>query len=386
MNMTGPAAGQPASATRSAFPARLLVVDDSEPYRNAIVSALASFGHVVESAADGIEAVAKMRLGIDLILLDADMPGMDGFEVARAVRDDPEFSSTPIIMVTGLGNHEDRLRALGVGVNDFVTKPFDLVELHLRTEAQLRLKASFDALKKERSELELAVERRVADLRSALEDLGAAHRRTYRAHLDTVRILVQAAEYKDVDTAAHIERIGLYSEVVARGLRLAPHEIELIREGSRMHDVGKIGVPDAILLKPGPLLPHEREVIEEHPKIGASILQESDAEVLRMGRVIALNHHERWDGLGYPAGLAGTEIPLEARICAVVDFFDALTMDRCYRDALPNHEVYEMMERERGRHFDPTVLDVFFENRDEIERIQQSFFGTGGEVAVACAS
>ncbi len=386
MTMTRLAAGQPASATRSAFPARLLVVDDSEPYRKAIVSALASFGHVVESAADGIEAVAKMRLGIDLILLDADMPGMDGFEVARAVRDDPDFSSTPIIMVTGLGDHEARLRALGVGVNDFVTKPFDLVELHLRTEAQLRLKASFDALRKERSELELAVERRVADLRSALEELGAAQRRTYRAHLDTVRILVQAAEYKDVDTAAHIERIGLYSDVVAHGLRLAPHEIELIREGSRMHDVGKIGVPDSILLKPGPLLPHERATIEEHPKIGASILQESDAEVLRMGRVIALNHHERWDGLGYPAGLAGTEIPLEARICAVVDFFDALTMDRCYRDALPNHEVYEMMDKERGRHFDPTVLDVFFKHRDEIERIQRSFSGAGGEPAAACAS
>jgi cyclic di-GMP phosphodiesterase len=374
------------SATRSAYPSRLLVVDDSEPYRKAMVSALGSFGHTVESAADGPEAVAKMRLGIDLILLDADMPGMDGFDVARAVRDDPDSASTPIIMVTGLGDREDRLRALEVGVNDFVAKPFDLVELHLRTEAQLRLKASFDALKRQRSELESAVERRIEELRTALEDLGAAHRRTYRAHLDTVRILVQAAEYKDVDTAAHIERIGLYSEVVARGLRLAPHQIELIREGSRMHDVGKIGIPDLILLKPGPLLPHERAVIEEHPKIGAGILKESDSEVLRMGRIIALNHHERWDGMGYPGGLAGTEIPLEARICAVVDFFDALTMDRCYRDALPNHEVYDMMERERGGHFDPTVLDVFFDMRPEIERIQWSLLGSTGGAVAACAS
>ncbi len=222
---------------RSSFPSRVLVVDDSDTSRNATLGALKNFGHLVETAADGREAVAKLRLGIDMILLDADMPGMDGFDVARAVRSDPEFSSTPIIMVTGLDSREDRLRALKAGVNDFVTKPFELVELHLRTEAQLRLKACFDSVERERAALEEAVERRVADLRTALEDLGAAHHRTHRAHLDTVRSLVLAAESKDVDTAAHVERISRYSEVIALGLRLAPHEVELIREACHIHDV-----------------------------------------------------------------------------------------------------------------------------------------------------
>ena len=230
------------------------------------------------------------------------------------------------------------------------------------------------------------VERRVADLRGALEDLGAAHRRTHRAHLDTVRSLALAAESKDVATAAHIDRIGLYSEVIARGLQMSPHEVELIREASPMHDVGKIGVPDSILRKAGPLTSEERRVMQEHPEIGGRILQDSDAEVLRMGHTIALHHHERWDGNGYPAGLTGRAIPLEARICGIVDVFDALTKNRCYRDALPNELVYEMMEDERGKHFDPDILDVFFKHRREIEGIQRSTEEDEDPLALACAS
>lgn len=374
------------TGTSSQFPSRVLVVDDSDASRSSMLRAIESFGHFGEAAADGLEAIAKLRLGIDLILLDADMPGMDGFDVARAVRGNPEFTLIPIIMVTGLNGRGDRMRALEAGVNDFIEKPFELVDLHLRTEAQLRLKSSFDAIERERASLEEEVERRVADLRGALEDLGAAHARTYRAHLDTVRSLVLAAEFKDGDTAAHIDRIGRYSEVVARGLQLAPHEVELIREASPMHDVGKIGVPDSILLKAGPLTPEERKIMQEHPVIGARILQESDAEVLRMGRNIALNHHERWDGGGYPAGLVGREIPLAARICGVVDVFDALTVDRCYRDALSNEVVYEMMEDEREKHFDPMILDVFFEHRTEIERIQQAWASDERPAAVALIS
>lgn len=374
------------TTARSRFPSRVLVVDDSHTSRDAMLRALEAFGHCGEAAADGLEAIAKLRLGIDLILLDADMPGMDGFDVARAVRGDPECSSTPIIMVTGLDSREDRMRALEVGVNDFVTKPFDLVELHLRTEAQLKLKASFDSVERERAALEEVVGQRVADLRTALEDLGAAQRQTYRAHLDTVRSLVLAAESKDLNTAAHIDRISRYSEVLARGLRLAPHEVELIRAASPMHDVGKIGIPDSILLKPGPLTSEERTIMQEHPEIGARILQESDAEMLRVGHVIALGHHERWDGKGYPAGLKGREVPLEARICGIVDVFDALTTDRCYRDALPNDVVYEMMEDERGRHFDPAILDVFFEHRLEVEKIQHTGGSYGRSSARSCAS
>ncbi len=359
-----------AGARQSRFPSRVLVVDDSETGLRSLCRTLEAFGHLVETAQDGPEALAKLRLGIDLILLDADMPGMDGFDVTTSVRADDRYSSTPIIMVTGLDSREDRLRALEVGVSDFITKPFEMVELYLRTEAQLKLKVAFDEVDRERAALERSVETRVADLRAALEELGDAQRRTYQAHLDTMRSLALAAESKSSDIKGHIERISRYSEVLARGLHLAPHAVEMIREASPMHDVGKIGIPDSILLKPGPLTTEEREIMRHHPEIGARILRESDAEVIRVGRTIALSHHERWDGTGYPNGLAGKEIPLEARICAVADVFDALTVSRHYREALSNEVAYRMLEAERGRHFDPEILDLFFDQISEIERVQ----------------
>ncbi|HSW29697.1 MAG TPA: HD domain-containing phosphohydrolase [Longimicrobiales bacterium] len=355
---------------KTRYPTRVLAVDDEMTARDALATALGRFGHDVEVARDALEAQGKLRLDVSLLVLDAEMPGMDGFELAQRVRADPEWADIPILMVTGRDSQQDRLRAVEAGVSDFLPKPWELVELHLRSEALLRVKSSLDGVKRERADLEAEVSRRTGDLRRTLEDLAAAHRHTYQAHLDTVRSLVHAAECKDVDTAAHIDRIRWYADLLARGMGLSPHEIELIREATPMHDVGKIGIPDAVLLKPGPLTPAERLVMQRHTEIGARILGESDAEVLRLGRIIALSHHERWDGRGYPHRLAGKDIPLPARICAVADVFDALTMDRCYRLALPNEEVRSLMKAGRGSQFDPGVLDVFLGQFPEVERIQ----------------
>jgi putative two-component system response regulator len=277
----------------------------------------------------------------------------------------------PIIMVTGLDSREDRLRAVEAGVNDFIAKPFELTELRVRCASLLRLKLATDAIKRHRSELEQTVQKRTADLRLALEGMAEAQRSTYAAHLDTIRRLVIAAEYKDRDTAAHIERIGLYSELIAATLGLAPGEVEVIRYAAPMHDVGKIGTPDAVLLKPGGLDPDEWAIMKQHTAIGARILHGSPSPVLQAGEVIALSHHERWDGSGYPGGLRGAAIPLAGRICAVADVFDALTSSRHYRDALPNDVVWEMMQTQRGRHFNAEVLDAFLENRGRVEEIQQ---------------
>ena len=355
---------------KSRFPGRVLAVDDAAASRDAIAQAMGRFGHEVDVARDAVEAQGKLRAEVSLMVLDAEMPGLDGFGLARRVREQPEWADIPILMVTGLDSQRDRLRAVEAGASDFIAKPWEMEELHLRSESLLRVKASLDAVKRQRADLEAEVSRRTHDLRRTLDDLAAAHRHTYQAHLDTIRSLVHAAEYKDVDTAAHIDRIRWYADLVARGLGLAPHEVELIREATPMHDVGKIGIPDAVLLKPGPLTAEEREVMQRHVEIGVRILGDSDAAVLRMGRVIALGHHERWDGRGYPQGLAGPAIPLPARICAVADVFDALTMNRCYRPALPNREVVGMMRAERGRHFDPEILDAFLDQLPEVERIQ----------------
>jgi putative two-component system response regulator len=354
---------------------RVLAADDQEETRRVLQRALMSLGYEVEVACDGIEALAKLPLGVDLVLVDARMPGLDGFEVARRIRAEPEHRDIPIIMVTGLDSREDRLRAVEAGVSDFIAKPFELTELRVRTESLLRLKEATDALKRHRAELEQTVTKRTADLRAALEGMAEAQRSTYAAHLDTIRRLVIAAEYKDRDTAAHIERIGLYSELIATRLNLPPGEIELIRHASPMHDVGKIGIPDAVLLNPRKLDPDEWEIMKTHTTIGARILHGSPSPVLQAGEVIALAHHERWDGSGYPAGVRGEDIPLAGRICAVADVFDALTSDRHYRDALPNDTVWEMMQGERGQHFDPGVLDVFLGCRDAVEAIQQRWLG-----------
>lgn len=350
-----------------------MVADDDPDARRALERALRSFGHEVKVARDGVEALAKLKLDIDLVILDAAMPNMDGFEVAERIRADPDCLDLPIIMVTGLDSKADRLRAVEVGVNDFISKPFEIPELQLRSAWLLKLKEAHDAIKRHHAELERTVDKRTAALREALEEAAEAQRQTYAAHLDTIRRLVIAAEYKDRDTAAHIERIGLLSALLARGLGLSPGRVELIRHAAPMHDVGKIGVPDSVLLKPGKLDGDEWELMKQHTTIGGRILHGSPSELLQLGEKIALSHHERWDGTGYPGGTAGDEIPLEGRICAVADVFDALTSNRHYRDALPNETVYGMMEAQAECHFDPDVLEVFFRERQEVEAIRREY-------------
>ncbi len=360
-----------AAAAPATRPKRVLVVDDQEDTRLILRRVLANLGYDVELARDGLEALAKLELDVDLVLLDAEMPGMDGFEVAQRIRHDPRLIDLPIIMVTGLDAKEDRLRAVEAGVNDFISKPFEINELRLRSQWLLKLKEASDLLKRHQADLERTVEKRTAALRRALEEMATAQRRTHDAHLDTIRRLVIAAEYKDRDTAAHIERIGQFSEVIARALKLSPGEIETVRHAAPMHDVGKIGIPDAILLKPGTLTADEWEIMRQHTVMGGRILHGSPSEVLRAGEQIALSHHEKWDGTGYPNGLRGEGIPLGGRICAVADVFDALTSNRHYRDALPNESVYDMIETQAERHFDPEIVAVFLASKLEVEEIQR---------------
>lgn len=370
--MPGPSfAKRPTQAQRFT----ILVADDDELARTLHAEFVRGFGYDVEIAVDGIEALAKVALGVDLVLTDAHMPNLDGFDVARRIRMTRTPQDLPIVMVTSLDAREDRLRAYQAGINDFINKPVDHVELRLRLHWLLELKAAQDELMASQATLEATVERRTRELRSALEDVTDAQRRIQEGHLDTIYRLTLAAEYKDHDTAGHIERIGRYSEVVARAMHLAPGVIDTIRHAAPMHDVGKLGIPDHILLKPGPLTDEERAIMNTHTTIGGQILADSTSPVIQMGQRVAMGHHEKWDGTGYPNGLSGEEIPIEARICTVVDFFDALTFDRPYRAAVPNDEVREMMREENGTRFDADVLDVFFSVEDEIEAIQADASG-----------
>lgn len=358
-------------------PKRILIVDDEAPNRDVLAAMVASLGHEPEVAQDGVEALAKVRLGVDLVLLDVRMPGMDGFEVARRIRKDVEAHDVPIIMVTGLSSQADRLRAVEAGANDFIAKPIDLTELGVRTTSLLRMKEAQDTLKRNQILLEDTVQKRTAALRQALEDMVEAQRRTQEAYLDTIHRLALAAEYRDEQTAVHIHRVSHYCAMLARELHLTPGEVETLLHASPMHDVGKIGIADSILLKPGKLTEDEKEAMKQHTLIGGRILTASPSELLRAGEVIALSHHERWDGSGYPQNLAGEAIPLYGRICAVVDVFDALTTRRFYKEALSNDQAITIMTEGRGTHFDPALLDLFTERFDEVAVIQEQARGNG---------
>ena len=352
---------------------KILVADDDEMIRTLHAEFVKGFGYDVEIAVDGIEAIAKVGLGVDLLLTDAHMPNMDGFEVARRVRQSWSSEELPIVMVTSLEAREDRLRAYECGINDFINKPVDNTELKLRLKWLLELKTAQDQLRRSKETLETTVEKRTRALREALEEVTKAQREIQAGHLDTIRRLTIAAEYKDHDTAGHIERIGRYAQVVGMAMHLQPGLVDLLHHAAPMHDVGKLGIPDHILLKPGPLTPDERAIMNTHTTIGGQILAGSTSPVIQMGERVALTHHEKWDGSGYPHGIAGEDIPIEARICSVVDFFDALTMDRPYRKAVPGPKVIEMIHGEVGTSFDPRIVEVFIDVMAEIEAIQAEY-------------
>ena len=349
---------------------RILVVDDLEQNRLVLTKMLQLLGYEVETAADGLEALAKLPLDIDLVLLDVMMPGIDGYEVARRIRADPAVRDLPVIMVTALDQREDRVRAVEAGASDFIAKPVDRTELRVRLDSQMQLKEAKDALKRHSQELEGKVEQRTAALRRALEEMAEAQRLTYAAQLDTIHRLVIAAGYKDFDTAEHIQRLSRLGTVLAEALHLPPGEIEVLRHAIPMHDVGKIGIPDAILLKPGRLTPEERGVMETHTTIGSRILAGSSSPLLQAGETIALTHHERWDGTGYPQKLAGEDIPLSGRLCALVDVYDALSSDRPYRAALPESETLALMREGRGTQFDPALFDLFLEQLARMREVR----------------
>jgi putative two-component system response regulator len=356
-------------------PQSILIVDDDAVNRELLEGFLESFGHRTESAADGVEALARLhgdesRKMPDLILMDVMMPGMNGYEVTRSIRQDPAISDLPIVMVTALTSKADRLRAVEAGANDFIAKPIDQTELRVRVTSLLKMKEAQDNLKQYRAELEATVEQRTRALQQAIEKISTAQHETHEAHLDTIYRLAVASEYKDKDTATHIRRVSNYCGLLACHLKLPADEVGTLCAASPMHDVGKIGIPDAILLKPGKLDSEEWAIMQEHAAIGARILGGSASKLLQAGEEIAMSHHEKWDGSGYPNHLAGDDIPLPGRICALADVFDALTNERPYKKAFTNEEALSIMREERGRHFDPDLLDLFFEVKDEVIAIQ----------------
>jgi len=351
---------------------RILVVDDELINRKVLEGLLKSYGLDCVTAESGPLALELIDSSIDLVLLDIMMPGMDGFAVAKAIRKVSEFADLPIVMVTALSAKEDRLKAVEAGANDFVAKPIDTTELQVRMASLLRMKRYHDEVKDYQQHLQQMVTDKTSALRKALMALEQARLATVQAHMETIHKLSAAAEYKDEDTASHIMRMSRYCAVIAKGLGLPDDEVDLILNSSPMHDIGKMGIPDSVLLKPSKLDENEWVIMRRHTIIGESILSGGSSKYLETGAVIALTHHEKWDGSGYPNGISGEDIPLFGRICAVADVFDALTTKRPYKEALSNERSLEIMVTGRGTHFDPSLYDVFIANFDKVLEIQRS--------------
>jgi putative two-component system response regulator len=343
--------------------ARILIVDDELRNLRLLESLLKPEGYQITQARSGpetLQLVADARP--DLILLDVMMPGMDGFTVAGKLKGDIATKSIPIIMVTSLDDRSSRLAALNMGAEEFLTKPIDRAELWVRVRNLLRLKRYSDFLAEHSRLLEQQVSERSAKLTES-----------YR---DTIATLNRVSAYRDEETGNHVRRISHYCVELARMLGLSGDFVDCIEYASPMHDVGKIAIPDAILQKPAPLTPDEWVVMRTHAALGAKMLEGADSPYLVMGRDIALGHHERFDGSGYPLGLAGDEIPLAARIMGVADVYDALRSRRPYKNAMDHATAVLILSKGDGRtfprHFDSAILDVFLSAGERMREIYES--------------
>jgi len=313
-------------------PSRILVVEDDVMNSRLLATILTRLEYAVETAFDGVTGLEKAKSSPpDLILLDINLPRMDGYEVARRLKQEDKTKIVPIVVISSFAEVENRVKAFEAGADDFLSKPIDQVELRARVQSLLKVKMFNDHMVNYQKILEAEVDKRTGQLSQAFKELKSAIDKIKKASLDTTFLLAQAVESRDGVTGIHIKRTGYYSAAIARAMGLPPQDVELGLYAAPMHDIGKIGVPDQILLKPGPLDAEEWKIMKLHTTIGGKILSNSDSDVIQMAEQIALTHHEKWDGSGYPDGLKGAKIPLWGRIAAIVDVFDALTRDRPYK-------------------------------------------------------
>ncbi len=345
----------------------ILVADDDPRIRSTFNDLLNIEGYNVAEVSDGLELLSKINMiNPDVILLDIHMPGKTGIEITEILKTDVKLMHIPIIIVTGENDIKLRIEALKLGADDFLVKPPHLAELSARLKSLVKVKAYNDYMINNQAVLEKQVSERTLELRHALTDLQ-------NASLDTIYSLSRAAEYRDEDTSSHLQRMSNYAVALSGCIGMSQEISDMILYTSPMHDIGKIGIPDNILLKKGSLDSTEWDLMKKHTIIGAKILEGSKSLLLIKGRIIALSHHEKWDGTGYPNGLSGENIPVEGRIAAIADVFDALTTKRPYKNAFTAEKAFQIIEEGRGKHFDPDFASAFISIKDKILKIKSDF-------------
>jgi putative two-component system response regulator len=359
--------------------ATILVVDDA-PENLAVLSELLMPHYRVLAASSGEAALRIVGKGAapDLILLDVMMPGMDGYAVLAELQKNPDTANIPVLFLTALARPEDEKLGLQLGAADYISKPMQPVVVLARIRTQLQAKQARDWLQNKNESLEAEVNRRMRE-----NDL---------TQLAGIRALAHLAEMRDPETGAHILRTQSYVQHLATLLHthlrfstvLTGHYIDLLTRSAPLHDIGKVGIPDHILLKPGSLDANEAAIMQTHARLGSEAIEAAERDIreplpfLLLAKEIALAHHEKWDGSGYPQGLAGEAIPLSARIMAVADVFDALISSRVYKTPLSYQHAREVIAQGRGKHFDPDIVDVFLAHFQDFVAIAERYSAVVG--------
>ena len=339
---------------------KILVVDDTTENIDVLVGVLkAEYRIVPARSGERALAVARSDSPPDLILLDIMMPEMDGMEVCARLKVDEKTRKIPIIFVTAKGEVDDETRGLEMGAVDYITKPISPSIVQARVRNHLELNRARQELENQNEILEEKVRERTREIRETQQE--------------TLVRLMNAAELRDTDTGLHIRRIQSYMELFAKKLSMSVEEAEELGLASTMHDLGKIGIPDRVLQKQAKLDADEWEIMRTHPVIGARCLEGSRTRLLQKAASIALHHHERWDGKGYPAGLKWEKIPIEGRMISIVDVFDALTSDRPYKKAWPVEEAVKLIREGIGSQFDPKITLIFLDNLQDFLEIKEQY-------------
>ncbi len=333
----------------------VLIIDDQSITRMILQELIGSIDKDVNPTcfADPTEALEWAKQNdVDLVITDYKMPQMDGIEFVKWFRRIPGCNDVPVMIVTCIEDQSVRYMALESGATDFITKPIDHTECRARCNNLLTMSLQRKLIKDRALLLEAEIRKTTQELHDREEE--------------TLIRLAKAGEYRDEDTGNHILRISRYSRLIAEKLGLSGELCDLIAQAAPMHDIGKIGIPDAILLKPGRLTPDEFKIMQRHTEVGFEILKDSPSKYLQTGAIIALSHHEKYSGQGYPQGLRGDDIPLEARIVAVADVFDALVSNRPYKKSWPADQAFDYIRQERGNHFDPNCAEIFLAESSQV--------------------
>ena len=339
---------------------KILIVDDTPKNIQVVASILQPLQYQLAYATDGTRALAMIeKNNYDLILLDVMMPGMDGYEVCQQIKKIEQYKEVPVIFLTARTDLDSVIKGFDSGGNDYVSKPFNAPELVARVKTQLHLKAFEDSQQE--------------TIDAALAKLRALNQEIIDTQREVVFTIGAIAESRSKETGNHVRRVAEYSQLLGQLAGLPSEETELLKLASPMHDVGKVGIPDSILNKPGKHTPEEWEIMKTHAQLGHDMLQHSSRPILKTAAIIALEHHEKWDGSGYPRGLKGGQIHIHGRITALADVYDALGSSRCYKEAWEDERIYTFLKEQAGFHLDPDLVKLFFDNLDPFLKIRESF-------------